>query len=319
MPRLDAPLYPVAPAVYLPPLHNLLASAVQAPDEPGSRWELGFQVEPEGWADVTAIPGTWCGDDLYQDKPVQAPPDPVVYLPFQVVTSYSCSWGRTGQERRDKVRRQLDAGQAKAIERELWTGALSAAVDGTPNMSLALYGTGGGGALTTADKAVVRNPGYNPATAVTTATPVDIGSAVAILSQALADYGPGAKGMIHMSPRAGEVAVQRGIAVEDGRGGSSVLRTKSRGDLIVVGSGYDGSGPGGDNPADPDHEWVHATPMVYYRLGDIQVLPPTDAEAVDRASNTWNVYAERTVAAYWDGLFQASVLVDLGLPATSGA
>jgi hypothetical protein len=308
MPTLPAPLYPVTPAPVLPPLHGLLAAALRPPDEPGSRWELGFAFEPEGWAEATAIPGAWCGDELYQDKPVQAPPDVVDYHPFQIVISYSCKFGRTGPERRDKAARGLAAAQSKAIERELWVGELA----DPSNMALAVHGTGGGGALTTTDRGVVLNPGYDPTAAVTTASPVDLGTGFAILSQALADHGPGGKGMFHLSTFAGELACQRGLAVEDGRGGVATLRTKSRGDLVVVGAGYPGTGPGGDVPP-AGRSWIHATTMVSVRLGEIRVFPETDAAAIDRYSGAWTVYAEQTVAAYWDGQFQASVLVDYGM------
>lgn len=310
MPTLQAPLYPVAAPAYLPPLHGLLASAVPVTPEPQSRWLLGIAVEPEGWAEVHAIPGTWCGDDyegIVGAKPVESPPDVVEYHPFGLVTSYSCKLGRQGDERRDKVRRQLDLGTGKAIERELWTGAMSD-LSATDNMRLAVAGTGTGGALTAGDLAVVVNPGFNPASGVASASPVSVEAGVALLGQALANYGPGSKGMIHATPIAASVATESGLLVEDGRGGASILRTKARGDVFVVGSGYPGTGPGGSAPTG-GLTWMHATSMVQVRVDDIVVLPATDAEAVDRATNDWTVRAERAAAAYFDGVFLASVLV----------
>lgn len=312
MPQQLAPLYPVAPPTYLPPLHGLLASAIPVTAEPQSRWLLGIAVEPEGWAEVHAIPGTWCGSDYEQVaglKPAESPPDTVAYYPFQLVTSYSCKIGRTGDERRDKVRRFLDLGTGKAVEHELWTGAISDLSD-TGNMRLAIAGTGVGGSLTAADRAVVVNPGYDPATALSNAVPVSIAAGFQLLAQALADYGPGSKGMIHCTAEAGDAACNEAILVEDGRGGSSILRTRSRGDIVVVGSGYPGTGPGGDIPAE-GFTWMHATSIVQVRLDDIILLPATDAEAVNRKTNEWTVRAERAAAAYFDGVFQASVLVNL--------
>jgi hypothetical protein len=314
MPQLLAPAYPVAPPSYLPPLHGLLASAVPVPDEPGSRWLLGIAVEPEGWEQATAIPGTWCGAD-YQAvaglKPAEAPPAIYYYHPFQLVTSYSCKVGRTGEERRDKVRRFLDLATGKAVEHELWTGAVSDLSD-TDNMRLAIAGTGAGGSLTAADLAVVVNPGFVPAAGIATAAPVSIEGGIQLLSQALADYGPGSKGMIHCTAAAGEAAAQSNALTEDGRGGNGILRTRSRGDVVVVGSGYPGTGPGGTVPPD-GFTWIHATSMVQVRLTDIVLLPETDAEAVNRRTNEWTVRAERAAAAYFDGVVVGSCLVNLTL------
>lgn len=313
MPTLPAPAYPVAAQTYLPPLHDLLRTVTPTPSEPGSRWETGIVWEPEGWQEVTAVPGAWCGSDYEAVaglKPAEGPPDVVYYQPFQLVTSYSCKIGRTGQERRDKVRRFLEAGQSKAIEHELWTGEISDVSD-SGNMRLAVAGSGVADALTAADLSVVVNPGFVPASLnPASAVPVSLGAGFALLSQALADYGPGSKGMIHVTPTVGELAVNNQQFVED----RNVLRTRSRGDLIVVGSGYPGTGPGGSVPTG-GLTWLHATSMVQVRLGDIIDWPETDAEAVNRKTNEWTVRAERTAAAYWDGLFQASVLVDLNLGA----
>jgi hypothetical protein len=312
LPTLPAPLYPVVAPTYLPPLHGLLASVPPTPDEPGSRWLTGFVVEPEGYVDVDAIPGAWCGSDYEHTvglKPADGPPALVEYHPFQLVASYSCKFGRTGDERRDKVRRFLDLGASKAVERELWTGEMSDLSD-TGNMRLAKAGTGGGGPtdLTVADREVVKNPGYLATSILDTVVPVSLQTGLSVLAQALADYGPGAKGMIHMTSRAGEFGVEKGMFVED----RQALRTKSRGDIVVVGSGYPGTGPGGDVP-DDGMTWIHATSMVQVRRGEVVVLPTTDAEAINRHTGSWVVRAEQAVAAYWDGTFQASVLVDLSL------
>lgn len=310
MPTLPAPLYPVVAPSYLPPLHGLLASVPPTPDEPGSRWLTGLAMEPEGYIEVDTIPGVWCGSDyadVVGEKPADPPPDSVQYHPFQLVVSYSCKIGRTGAERRDKVRRALELGASKAIEHELWTGMISDLSD-TENMRLAVAGTGGGGSLSATDREVVVNPGYLSTSILSTVTPVSLQTGISVLSQALADYGPGSKGMIHMASRAGEFGAMRGFFVED----RQILRTRSRGDIVVVGAGYPGTGPGGDEPEE-GQTWIHATGMVQVRRSDLVMLPETDAEAVNRRTNEWTVRAEQAAAAYWDGQFQASVLVDLSL------
>lgn len=319
MPNLIAPAWPIAAPAYLPPLHSLVASAVIPPDSE-ARWESGIVVEPEGWAVPHVIPGMWCGDD-FEDvvgpKPDESPPDLVYYQPFGIVTSYHCDFGRTWEEMKSKVRRQLAAVQSKAIERAVWDGvattggvSLSLNLDNTVDMRLAIAGTGAAGATTAIDRRVVVNPGYSAANALSTITAVDLANGLSLLGSALGNYGSGAQGMIHMPVRPGELAAMAQLLTEDKRGGTPILRTRGRGDTVVVGAGYSGTGPGGDVPA-AHHVWLHATSMIQLRLGDPVMLPEDQAQGFNRASNDRVIRAEQTVAAYWDGLTQFSVLVDL--------
>lgn len=322
MPNLIAPAWPVAAPAYLPPLHSLVASAVTPPDDTG-RWESGIVVEPEGWAVPHVIPGMWCGGD-YEDvvgpKPVESPPDLVYYSPFGIVTSYHCDFGRTWVEMQEKVRRQLAAVQSKAIEQAVWDGAISHGgvalttnFDGSHDMQLAKRGTGAAGALTALDRRVVRNPGYDPALGLNTVTAVDLANGLALLGSALGTYGSGAQGMIHMPVQPGELAASGQLLTEDRRGGTPILRTRGRGDTVVIGSGYSGTGPGGDVPA-ANRVWLHATSMIQLRLGSTILLPDTEAQGFNRATNQRVIRAEQVAAAYWDGLTQFSVLVDLTKP-----
>lgn len=281
------PGYPIAPPTYQPPMHSLLASAILPPDEPDERWTLGFEFEPDGQIPVTLNSGWVCDPDDKPAKPEDAPPALVTYRPFQLVTSYSCPWGRTDAEREAKVRRQLDAGETKALELHLWTGALT-------QLTNDLY-------LNNKDNDVVLAGGSG----------VSLDTAFALCSRYLASLPTGARGMIHLPAYVAEKAMKAGVdLVEDGRGGSSILRTKTRGDVVVVGSGYLGTGPAGNIPA-AGKVWIYCTPMIHIRRGPVQILG-SGIQGVRRTSNsTWTHIAERTAAVYWDGTPPGAVLVDL--------
>lgn len=306
------PGYPINPPGVQPPLHSLTSSAVFPPDEADTRWMLGFEFEPVGTIPVVAYPGAWCepppdGVGEKPAKPANAPPGLIYYMPFTLVTGYSCPWGRTEQERIAKVRSQLAIGESKALERELWTGEVSAA-SGYDNMSLVAPNAG------TVDEAAILNPGYTPASdAPADAVAVDLVTGLSALGQALANHGNGQRGMLHVTPQVAEIATAAGMWAEDTRAGGSTLRTRGRGDIVVVGSGYPGTGPGGVVPP-ANHVWLHASGIVHIRLGPVEVLPAEGdmGRGMVRTSNSEITHiAERTAAVYWDGVAYASVLVDL--------
>lgn len=307
------PGYPIQPPGIQLPLHGLTNTAVFPPDETDNRWMLGFEFEPVGVIPTIGYPGAFCDQPNSSpplekpDKPVDEPPPLINYMPWTMVTSYSCPHGRTEDERIEKVRAQLAWGESKALEHELWTGEAGQA-SGYQNMSL-IYPDAG-----QVDELAILNPGYVPASQTPSqAVAVDLITGLSLLGQALANHGNGQRGMIHVTPQVAEIAAAGGLWEEDTRGGGSVLRTKGRGDLLVVGSGYPGTGPGGDTPA-ANHVWLHATGLVQIRLGPVDILPAKGdfIHAVTRTSNSTITHiAERTAAVYWDGLDYASVLVDL--------
>jgi hypothetical protein len=90
------------------------------------------------------------------------------------------------------------------------------------------------------------------------------------------------------------------------------LLTRSRGDVVVSGAGYDPLiGPFAAVPPIASTEaWVYATGMVDVRLGEPMLYPDTMAEALDRATNTVTYRGERTAAVNPDGCCMFAVLVD---------
>lgn len=321
MATLLAPAFPVAAPLYLPPLHGLMTTATQVPDEPGSRWLLGVAVEPEGWAEAVPMPGAWCGDDPYPDKPATSPPDVEYWVPVNLVTAYACRFGLSMDERVAKVRRQLAGSESKALERAFWSGVEGVTTpDGLPVRRLAIAGTGDPddpSVLVEADRVGIVNPGYDPGDPIGDVVGVDVRTALAVLGGYLAGHGGGSRGMIHMPTMIGELAAQQDVFTADNRGQLEVLRTRGRGDAVVIGAGYPGTGPGGSVPPD-GFVWIHATSWVQFRLGDVQILPDNMAQAYNRLTGDFVVVAERPALAYWSGPVW-SALVDLSASVCCGA
>jgi hypothetical protein len=190
--------------------------------------------------------------------------------------------------------RQLAAGTGKAIEREFWTGELNLA-----NINLRYW----------TPAANIVNPGG-------WAAPVAVNPALglALLEQALGVCSTGSRGMIHTPPVVAERLAQWYLIDDDPAcdEGECRMLTRSRGDIVIVGSGYDRTvGPfAAANELADTEAWIYATGMVDIRLGEPMIYPETMAEALDRATNTVTYRGERTAAVNPDGCCMFAVLVD---------
>lgn len=244
-------------------------------------WQFGFQVCPENCDEVR----TWdpaCRPGGPTQKPMPAANRPCYEVdPFQLIATFECgSHGWTSQDYPGRARRLLEAGLSKALEYELWTGAQKPG-----NFHL------------TGPTSTVLNGG-NSVSALT---------ALRWLGQALAGCGTGARGMIHAPTFLVDTWIdQTPMVKEDG----TRLVTVNRGDIIISGSGYDGSGPGGI-PAPPGKTWAYATGLVQKKLDDVEIIPGTLGEALNRATNTITFRAERLAVAWGDPCCHFAILVDL--------
>lgn len=215
---------------------------------------------------------------------------PVLEVPFTCTTYSRMTW----DEYRRLALENLELGESKALEAEFWSGAKNPSnpslVHSTPN-----------------DDAHILNPGG-------AAAPVAVNPtfALMLLAQALANCGTGAQGMIHATAALAERwSGQYEISPTGQAVDNKVLITRGRGDIIVDGAGYPGTGPFGQPPPAPNEAWAYATGIVNVRLGEPQLYPETLAEALDRATNTVTVRAEVSAAAVWNLCCTFAVLVDL--------
>lgn len=129
--------------------------------------------------------------------------------------------------------------------------------------------------------------------------------AMARLEKAIAATGK--MGVIHADP--GTTTAWAAAVVIEREGNQ--LRTIANGTPVVSGYGYVGMAPlGQSTPVDADKGWAYATGPVQIRRSEIQMVPGSLKEALDRLSNTVTYRAERHYLVDWDTELQAAVLVD---------
>jgi hypothetical protein len=92
------------------------------------------------------------------------------------------------------------------------------------------------------------------------------------------------------------------------------LYTKN-GALVVIGSGYSGTGPdeASNNTASATNKWIYGTGTVKTYLGDIDVVNDNLSQAYDVSGNAndMRIKAIRPAAAYFDTSIHLAVRVDL--------
>ena len=258
-----------------------------------------------GGASVTQDQVQEAGDPIVK-QPYTDPTEFVVVDPYTVEVPFECSsfgWQTTDYE--ERALDNLRLGKSKAIESEWWTGTKiptnPSLVRSTPN-----------------DDAHILNPGGAAAP-----TPVSPGIALILFAQALANCGTGQRGMIHATPALVErwlnltavnsvsisdfLAEELGIRNEPGL----IILTPGRGDIVVNGAGYPGTGPLGQPPPGPNEVWAYATGIVNVRTSDTILIPDNLDEALDRATNTITYRGEMEAMAYDDGCCRFAVLIDI--------
>jgi hypothetical protein len=268
-----------------PPRLGLLASAVR-PTGVDPRWVNGIEFAPEACLDDDEVWWT-CpegeGGDAPGDKPSASNrPELVRYRPVELVAHDTCSaLGYTIADYQARARRNLVATQSRKMEAELWSGTAAIAAN-FPNAYLA-------------DAASAVDLGLFP-----------LVYGLAALQEYLAATIPG-RGMIHATVRTVTLWLSAGVIRREGTVLLDVMDN-----IVVPGTGYDGSGPGGEPaPASGDRAWAYATGLVHVLEDEIVATPSTIGEALDRTTNVVTMRAERTVAAFWDGCAHAAAEIDL--------
>lgn len=259
---------PVDAPVLARPLLNLLGAAY-TPDGEGVRWQGGTTYE-SGSCGRVLLRDTGCfgesvvvRDGVGEDDPAGRLVNADAVLAEAI---YECSVIGARDEYLARAIATLDAELPRAVEHELWTGAMSTAA-GLDNQ-----------ALTDEDFVVDLTPGTGA---------VKPTAAVGLLEQALADAYTGV-GILHTSRFAFPFlpgTSRTGRIVE--------LKTGTR---VVPGVGYPGTGPGGVAPDDGE-AWLYITPMVTVRVGPVQ-----DADVlIDRDVNRAVARARQPFETSWDG------------------
>lgn len=304
----------VQPYPASPPTVGLIASA-RMPDDQGARWQGGFAYAPENCAGGGPIDPCYTAPILLLDEEIRAAVNPyynpgnpggadpggsragvgsktlpsnipvVQFQPIILVAGDTCSPWERDRDYQGRARRLLLADQSRQLAREFWRGDVAQAANARgaawPNRWLA-------------DNANVDVVTSAPA------TPVD---ALACLEDALAACSP-QRGMIHCTY--GTLVHWKLLGGVERVGQQMVTPNNT---IVVADAGYDGSGPHGQPPS-TGSVWAYATDMVDVRLDEIQVYPDEDAQALDRAANTFAFRAERLAAATWAGCCHAAAEIN---------
>lgn len=271
-----------------PPLHNLLASAVHLTGDPDNRWYDGITWEEQSCAEVYTFrqicnqTAAVTGNDGAGG--IGTSDADTYYLP------YVCEATGTDQAKvRKRNEDRLSIGAIKKFEAKFWADS-QAAIPNNDGRS---------------DTSGVLNASFT--------TPVAVSPEVGLLAltQALANCSVGARGMIHAVPYLVETWTLRNYLCMDDAGR---LVTRTRGDIVVAGSGYTGAGPIGSSKQTPDDgtSWAFATPMVGVRWSGIEHDSTSMSVIVDRSTNLVRWNAKQTIVAQVDrACCNYAVLVDV--------
>jgi hypothetical protein len=254
-------------------------------------WAGGFDVDSEICNVEGAVIDVCGGDPLvFLDPSDQEYPK---VMPFGIRARTSClSTAHRAIDWKSRVMRQLEMITESAVEAELWAGTYAQDAANT-NMYLS------------SSDAVDVTSGSADGTGGTAVKP-SVG--IALLEQALATCGPGMQGVLHMPASVGATLIGPN---DEPLSDADPLHTIN-GNLIAVGNGYDGRGPGEtEAPADWFTPWIYATGPVFVDLGPGELVTPEWGSAVDPKTNEMNFIAVRPASVYWDGCCHFAVQVDI--------
>jgi hypothetical protein len=208
---------------------------------------------------------------------------------FIEAEDYRSALGFPGLDYVARVKRQLEGGTQKAMERELWDGAIR---KGESHANKALSAS--------------------TATLVNSTTALSVQRALALLDFELGDTSPaGENGVIHMTKDVAGLLSSNYMIFHNEAGH---LQTIS-GTKIIIGSGYSGAGPTDVTgaTASATNKWMYGTGAVKALLGDVDVVADNLAQSYDVAGNQndMRIKAIRPAAVYFDPSIHLAVRVDL--------
>lgn len=255
------------------------------------RWVRGFAQE---WETSLYSAKLYDDTDTTSDT-VATDATPTYYAdikPFFIeVEEIRSTLSFNGLDRIARITRQLEGVTQKAMEKELWDGAIRKGQ------------THDNKALSDANTTLV-----NGTTALSAV------QALARLEFTMAQASPcGENGIIHMTRDvAGILSAEYTIF----RTADQHLETVN-GTRVVIGSGYSGAGPTGQTgaAASATNKWMYGTGTVKTYLGKVDVVNDNLAQAYDVSGNAGDMRlkAIRPAAVYFDETIHLAVRVDLSV------
>lgn len=255
----------------------------------GDKWLNGVEWLPE-WCDLNdqdPIPAVECdttGINVSAGNPSY--PDMVEESAFAYWEVSRCStFGSTVEERTRIAERRLGETISHKLERELWTGGSHIAYAKT-------------GQYLTDGVADTVNDG--------TATPLPY--ALAHLQNAWGVCAQGRRGMIHCTPATATLWMSAGVVRREA---GFLLDTMDN--VVIAGSGYDGSGPDHEVDGTGETAWAYMTNFVSVRWTPVEVID-REPSRIDRVNNIDTAIAWRAALTAYDPCCSQAVLVDLCTP-----
>jgi hypothetical protein len=201
------------------------------------------------------------------------------YQPFFIdVEDFASTFSLPGQDRFERVVKELNSVTQKALEYEYWEGK-AALADATGNFYLSKSGAA----------TVPVSGAFAPSIALM------------YLEQAISGSPVGENGVIHMTRDIASILGSRLIYKkgEDEYSGRAMTRL---GTHVVIGSGYTGNGPIGATgaAASDTNKWMYATGSVEVHLGKIEIVNENLAQGADVTLNNMRIKAYRPAAVYSD-------------------
>jgi hypothetical protein len=275
-----------------PSMFGLLAVAKKHDSTDENKWVRGFSQEWETEVyhvanyddtDTTTFDIVAAGAVNYFDE----------IKPFFIeVEEVRSTLGFLGLDRIARIQRQLEAVTQRALEVELWDGAIR---KGESHDNRAL----------TASASTILNSG----------TALSAKRALALLEFTIGQTSDsGEQGVIHMTRDVAAILSSSGNMLYADNG----IKTAG-GTPVVIGSGYSGTGPddaaGGAGAASTTNKWIYATGHVCVYLGKTHVVNDNLSQAYDVAGNQndMRLKAIRPAAVFFDTSIHLAVRVDLSL------
>jgi hypothetical protein len=266
-----------------------LLAAVKPENAPGEdQWIRGFS---QLWDTTVQNITNWDDTDT-SDGALVADATVVSFgeiKPFFIeVDDTRSTLGFLGTDRIKRISDQLEGITQKAIEAELWDGAVRKG-ESHPNVALS----------------------DSSATILNSGTALSVERALALLEFKIGEVSQaGEQGVIHMTRDVASLLRNRLEIDED----SEIVRTR-QGTTVVVGSGYSGTGPDeatGATATDAN-KWIYATGTVRTYVGDVDVVNDNLSQAYDVSGNQndMRLKAIRPAAVYFDTSIHLAVRVDL--------
>ncbi len=254
------------------------------------RWENGILVDPEGctgssdpyWWDCPDVGGA----DPTGIKEIEPNSADVDYRPYTLSQGDNCSaFGWEARDFEGRTRRLWNAALSRSLENELWTGD-RAQLAAFPNRFLA-------------DALTVNDLGEAPGIYALGQLQMEIAA------------GQTGRGMIHVTMDVLNFFCANDVVHREGN-----IYLDCADNIVVPGTGYDGSEPDGFVDSTGDTRFIYATGIVQVATSGPRPIGDFDS-SVNRDTNDIEWRAEGIVAAWWDDCVHAGIRINLCEPCCS--